>query len=101
MAKHTLREAFIFNGTVYGPGEAELPKEAEDALKAKGAFGDAPTTQEAALAGARAAAVDVSPEAQQAGEQAAAQSRQEVAAQAAEQARQNAAALKRAVKASR
>lgn len=60
MPKVTLREAFIYAGKVYGPGEAEVSDEVKKALAEKGAFDkDRPTTQERAERAARAAAVVV------------------------------------------
>ncbi len=98
MAKRTLQDAYIYNGEVFGPGEVELPKGVDEALKAKGAFGDEPGVFEAAIMANRADAVDVTPEAQQQAEQQAQPARDEAEAAAAQQAADNAAALKRAAK---
>lgn len=60
MPKVQLREAYIFAGTVYGPGETDVPDDVKKALTEKGAFDkDAPTTHERAERAGRAAAVVV------------------------------------------
>lgn len=98
MAKRTLQDAYIYNGEVFGPGEVELPKEVDEALAEKGVFGDGPGVFEFAIMAGRAAAVEVSPEAQQQAEQQAQPARDEAEAATAQQAVTNAAALKQATK---
>lgn len=98
MAKRTLQDTYLYNGEVYGPGEVELPKEVDEALKAKGAFGDEPGVYAAAILEDRADAVDVSQDVQQQAEQLAQPARDEAEAATAQQAADNAAALKRATK---
>jgi len=98
MAKRTLRDAYIFNGQMYGPGAVELPKDVDEALAQKGVFGDEPGVFAALVVAARAAAVDVSLEAQQQAEQQAQPARDEAEAATAQQAVANAAALKQAAK---
>jgi hypothetical protein len=73
MAKQTLNQEWIFAGKRYGPGEVDLPDDAAEALKARGAFGDEPTAAEAAHTAALAAAID--PEQIEAGEKEAAPAR--------------------------
>ncbi len=101
MAKRTLREAYVYNGTIYEPGEHDLPKDVDDALKARGAFGDEPTQQEAFVEDRRADAVDTDPRVQGTAEKEAAPARQEVIQAEAGQARANADALQRAARARR
>lgn len=60
MPKVQLKEAYIFSGTVYGPGEVDVADDVKKALTEKGAFDkDAPTTSERAERAGRAAAVVV------------------------------------------
>lgn len=60
MPKVALREAYIYAGKIYGPGEVEVPDELKKSLAEKGALDkDAPTTQQRAERAARAAAVVV------------------------------------------
>jgi hypothetical protein len=77
MSKHTLREAWIYEGQIYGPGEVELDKDVADALKERGAFGDEPTSTEQRRMERLADAID--PEQIEAAEKDAAPARREVA----------------------
>ena len=36
MAKVELDKAYLYGGVLYGPGEAEVSKEVQDAIKARG-----------------------------------------------------------------
>lgn len=47
MVKVQLRETYIYDGTIYAAGEADVPEEMKQALTEKGALNkNAPTTQQ-------------------------------------------------------
>lgn len=86
MGKVTLKDAYIFNGDIYGPGEvADLPDDARQALKEKGALDkDSPSVREAVTQESLAAAVETDEATQRAAAKEAAQGRKKAAQQEAE-----------------